>query len=147
MAADPTPSANPLFGNAPASVVTTRDETTIRRKMRLELSATIATAPAESTAIPEGRVNDAAVPIPSARPETPDEPASVDTVRDDMTSILIMLLSRSAISATVLAAFQATPRGRLNAAAEPTPFVEPATPGVPARVDTAPEDSVTKRIM
>ena len=50
-------------------------------------------------------------------------------------------------SATVPAASIATPDGRKNDAAVPTPLAEPLTPLMPARVETRPDEMTMRRMM
>src|ERR1035437_3983975 len=80
----PVPSLMPGVPALPASVVTTPAEVTFRI-VELPVSAT-KTLPALSTATPEGRLNRASLPVPSALPEFPALPASVVTIPAGVTS-------------------------------------------------------------
>src|SRR5688572_6192793 len=73
----PVPSASPALPLNPAIVLTTPAEEILRNTWFLE-SATY-TFPFESTATPDGPLNRADAPVPSAVPGPPAEPASVDT--------------------------------------------------------------------
>src|ERR1019366_3318022 len=86
----------------------------------LPLSATN-TLPALSTATPQGYLNRAALPVPSALPEVPARPASVVTTPAGVTFRIVQLTS----SATNMlpAPSTATPVGKLSRAALPASVV------------------------
>jgi hypothetical protein len=99
------PSANaddPL----PASVVTTPPGVTLRMRL-LPQSATI-TLPLLSTATPQGVMNEAPVPVPSANANDPF-PASVVTTPPGVT--LRMRLLRESATMTLPLLSTATPKG------------------------------------
>ncbi len=76
-AADPVPSVVPTLPAVPARVVTTPAEV-ILRIVALFRSVTN-TLPEPSTAMPNGWLKSAAVPVASVEPKEVDEPARVDT--------------------------------------------------------------------
>src|SRR5439155_322489 len=126
---------------SPASVVTTPAGVTFRIVL-LPLSAT-KTLPELSTATPEGRLNRAALPVPSSLPSS-YHPASFVTTPADVTS-RIFLLSLSATK-TFPALSTPTPQGRSNRAALPVPPPLPRFTASPASVVTTPA-GVTFRIV
>ena len=114
----------------------TSPEGVIFRIVLLLISATYRLPP-PSTAIPQGPLNLAALPIPSALPgNAPEEPAKVVTTPADVI-FRTVLLPQSATN-TFPSPSTATPAGYQNLAALPVPSTAPAAPGKPANVDTAP---------
>lgn len=142
MADLPFASTSVLVYKTPAIVVTTPDETTIRRMSCWFLSATNAIAPKPSRAIPgRSSLNLASVPVPSFGP-VDVVPASVFTVPED-TSMLRTAVP-SATTASVPSEFIAIADGSKNAALMPVPSTRPEE-SLPARVDTALEEIMILR--
>ena len=106
-AAAPVPSALPPLPAVPASVVTT-PAGVILRMVELFVSATY-TAPAASTATPNGLLKRAPAPVPSALPLLAAVPASVLTTPAGV--ILRMVELFVSATYTVPAASTATPLG------------------------------------
>src|SRR5437660_206684 len=85
----PAPSALPALPANPASVVTAPADVPLRI-VWLIVSAT-QTVPAMSTAKPVGTLKRAALPVPSAPPALPANPASVVTTPADVTLRIVWL--------------------------------------------------------
>ena len=122
----------------PASVVTLLVAITTARMRLFEKSATKIILPVLSTATPEGSLNVAALPTPSALPEASPElppPASVVTAR---VFISISRMRLFDISATNMLPEPSTakPRGPKNAEEVPIPFVKKSVPVSPPRPPT-----------
>ena len=130
-AAVPVPLVNPETP-LPAKVVTTPAGVILR--IRLFPKSDTYKLPAASVSIPVGLLNEAAVPVPLALPETP-LPAKVVTTPAGVI-IRIRSLPLSA-TYTFPAASVPNPKGSLNEAAVPVPLVLPAIP-LPAKVLTTP---------
>src|SRR6266581_3734058 len=176
VAAVPVPSALPAAPVVlPARVVTTAEAMTIRRMVWLVLSATYRLVPLLSMARPVGRLNRAAVPVPSTLPAVPAVlPARVVTTPVAMTIRRMLLPPRvdtyrlvpllsmtkppgwlNVAAAPVPSALPAapepasvvtTPWGRLNSAAAPVPSTLPDVPAVPARVLTTPAGVILRMV-
>src|SRR5256885_2003838 len=74
---------------APANVETTPAEVILR--MVEFVASTTKTLPLLSTATPVGKLNRAAVPVPSVEPNTPDVPAKVETTPAGVTFLIVLL--------------------------------------------------------
>src|SRR6266581_4476337 len=147
VAAAPVPSAPPLVPAVPASVVTTPVAMTIRRMVWLVLSATYRLVPLLSMARPVGRLNRAAVPVPSKLPAVPAVlPARVVTTPVAMTIRRMLLPPRVDTYRLVPLLSMTKPPGWLNVAAAPVPSTLPDVPAVPARVLTTPAGVILRMV-
>ena len=126
----PAPSLN-AAAPPPASVLTVPPGVTFRTRL-LDVSATN-TLPAASTATANGVLNEAAVPVLSAKAGDP-LPASVLTTPPGDT---LRTRCPKSTTYTVPPASTATPRGSVNNAPVPAPSANPAVP-LPASVLTSP---------
>mmetsp|Transcript_36206 Transcript_36206/g.84853 ORF Transcript_36206/g.84853 Transcript_36206/m.84853 type:complete len:206 (-) Transcript_36206:2669-3286(-) len=96
--------------------------------------------------MPNGRLKDAAPPIPSADPGDPQEPATVVTIPESVSTPRIQSLLMSATSARAPVGVIAMEVGVLNDADAPLPFANPAIPD-PAKVVTSPVESMILRTL
>src|SRR6267142_991245 len=132
LAAAPTPSVLPPAPADPANVLTT-PAGVILRMVLLYVSDTY-TLPALSVATPDGNLKLAAVPVPSALPATPADPASVLTAPAGVITRIVWLYVSATY--TLPAPSIAAPHGVLKRAAAPLPSALPVNPADPASVLT-----------
>src|SRR3569833_1112062 len=100
--------------------------------------------PELSIARPVGELKPAEVPVLSALPEWPNDPANVVTTPIGV--ILRIAWFELSATYTLLPASTTTPEGNRNLAALPVPSTAPATPGDPARVVTTPEGEIFRMV-
>ena len=123
----------------PAYVVTTPSPVILRI---VELLASVTyRLPAESTTIPVGFENSAALPVPSWVPRLLGEPATVVTTPAEV--ILRMVALPVSQTKTEFEASRAIPVGALNKAAVPVPSAEPAAPLFPANTLIVLSEAIT----
>src|SRR5436190_413562 len=94
--------------------------------------------------MPEGLLNRAALPVPSALPLFPVSPASVVTIPTDV--ILRMVLLPASATYRLPAASTATPCGRQNRAALRGPSALPQYRASPAGVVTTPPGVILRMV-
>ena len=102
--------------------------------------------PLPSTATPQGYLNRAATPVPSAEPPNPAIPARVVTALVATTILRMVWLQVSATIRLPLPS-AATPLGQPNCASSPVPLLSPDEPAVPARVVTSPVATTILRMV
>jgi hypothetical protein len=135
----------PFRSGEPTTVVTFRVAIAILRIVWLSWSET-KRLPAPSIATAIGRLNRAALPIPSVLPDTPAEPARVETAPVVTTTFRIVLLRRSATKRLPSLSMTKSD-GPENPAAVPLPSVpiesvQQGEPSVPQAVQVPPAHRV-----
>src|SRR6266568_4468174 len=98
-----------------------------------------------STARPVGKLKRAVLPVPSALPKRPAEPANVVTFAAGVILRMVLLL----VSATKMlpTLSMATATGLLKRAALPVPLALPGLPAKPAKVVTTPAGVILRMVL